>query len=65
MRDSQVDGAAWGTSFAYLFLMTQVSNVFGKHYGKIPGAKYLSHSNGNDRIFGFPIHAAAAINKSN
>lgn len=65
MWDSRVDGAAWGTSFAYLFLMTQGSNVFGKHYGKIPEIKDMSHSNSNDRIFGFPIHAAAAINASN
>lgn len=65
MWDSRVDGAAWGTSFAYLFLMTQGSNVFGKHYGQIPGERDISHSNSNDRIFGFPIHAAAAINASN
>ena len=65
MWDSRVDGAAWGTSFAYLFLMTQGSNVFGKQYGKIPGERDISHSNSNDRIFGFPIHAAAAINASN
>ncbi|GFH61443.1 hypothetical protein CTEN210_17919 [Chaetoceros tenuissimus] len=65
MWDSRVDGAAWGTSFAYLFLMTQGSNVFGKHYGKIPGERDISHCKSNDRIFGFPIHAAAAINASN
>ena len=65
MWDSRVDGAAWGTSFAYLFLMTQGSNVFGKQYGKIRGERDISHSNSNDRIFGFPIHAAAAINASN
>lgn len=57
MWESKVDGAAWGTSFAHLFLMVQGSEVFGGifrnhgHDGKLQQPK--------STIYGFPLHPSA------
>ncbi len=56
MWDSKVDGAAWGTSFAHLFLMAQGSEVFPLVL-KSDVVKNMRQP--PRKIFGFRIHPAA------
>ena len=57
MWDSKVDGAAWGTSFAHLFLMAQGSEVFSAT------TKNMKIQQPTRKIFGFKIHPKANVNK--
>ncbi len=65
MWDSKIDGAAWGSSFAHLFLMSHGSEVFtSKSLEKSGQVEHeLNHSVA--KIFGFPIHPAADMNLRN
>ena len=72
MWDSKIDGAAWGSSFAHLFLMAHGSEVFSSTslHGALQGGSNRSHVepelNQNQpiaKIFGFPIHPAADMNR--
>jgi len=65
MWDSKIDGAAWGTSFCNLFLMAQGSEVFGEWWRKGRSAGLLETvlDQPRPKVFGFPIHPAADMNK--
>jgi hypothetical protein len=62
--DSKVDGAAWGTSFAHLFLMVHGSDVFGSLLVRHPSRDGNIDDRSSHRvqqqprrtIFGFPLH---------
>jgi hypothetical protein len=60
MWESKVDGAAWGTSFAHLFLMAQGSEVFPRASKASAISKIRQPTR---KIFGFRIHPAADVNK--
>ena len=59
MWESKVDGAAWGTSFAHLFLMAQGSEVFPLALKSNVANKIRQPPR---KIFGFRIHPAADAN---
>jgi len=63
MWDSKIDGAAWGSSFAHLFLMAHGSEVFSAKFleGSSQGGAQLNQPVA--KIFGFPIHPAADMNE--
>lgn len=64
MWDSKVDGAAWGTSFAHLFLMVYGSDVFASLLGPSRDGNRNFHDESSvlvqqqprPTIFGFPLH---------
>jgi len=61
MWESKIDGAAWGTSFAHLFLMAHGSEIFPPASKASKNSAEESHQP-TQKIFGFRIHPAADMN---